>query len=83
MPSLKRQNKIIKLKKNSLIDKASEELGIPFSCHQGTCGICVINLKKGEKNLSPLTKNEKIMGMNKNIRLACQCKIKNGDVEIE
>lgn len=83
MPNLIRQEQSIKLLENENLAKAAEELGIPFSCHTGICGMCSINIRKGEENLSSLTENEEDLGMCKGMRLACQCKIKSGNVEIE
>jgi len=83
MAKIKTKNKSIEIKDNSSINTACEELGVDFSCYDGTCGICKINIIKGQENLSELTENELDFGMNKKNRLACQCKIKKGEVEIE
>ena len=37
------------------IQKASEELGVPFNCTNGICGTCMIDIVEGEENLSELT----------------------------
>ncbi len=83
MPKIINNKKEIEIREGDEISSACETLGIPFSCYEGTCGICKINILKGEKNLSELTEREKDFGMNKKNRLACQCKIKKGDVEID
>jgi len=59
-----------------------EELGIPFGCQNGLCGTCMIDIVEGEDNLNELNEKEIDMRMTKKRRLACQCKIKSGDVQI-
>lgn len=68
---------------NEPIQKACEKLGIPFQCEDGICGTCMIDIVKGEENLSELTEKEKDLDRDKKHRLACQCKIKKGNVEID
>ena len=67
----------------SRIRKACEEIGIPFQCTNGICGTCMIDIVNGEENLSALTEKEKDLERNKKHRLACQCKIKKGYVEVD
>lgn len=62
------------------IKKACEKLGVPFGCQNGLCGTCMIDINSGEENLSDLTEEEKILERDKKHRLACQCKIKKGEV---
>ena len=83
MPHLKKNNIILELKENSNIKEKAEELGVPFSCNSGVCGICTTNIIQGLENLNPLTEKEELMGMDQKTRLACQCKILKGTVEIE
>ena len=59
------------------------KLGVLFSCEDGHCGMCRIDIVEGKENLSELTEDEDNMGMDRNTRLACQCKIKSGKVKIE
>ena len=75
--------KTINIKDKNQIKDACEKLGVPFSCTEGICGTCMIEVVDGHKNLSELTQEEKDMGMNKTRRLACQCKIKSGIVKIK
>ncbi|MFZ1970696.1 MAG: 2Fe-2S iron-sulfur cluster binding domain-containing protein [Candidatus Nanoarchaeia archaeon] len=70
------------LKEGELITKAAEKIGVPFGCQEGVCGTCMIELIEGENNLSELTKPEIYLKRNKKHRLACQCRIKNGDIKI-
>ncbi len=65
------------------IREAVEKLGVPFGCEDGICGTCMIDIIEGEENLSDLTEQEKDLMRDKKHRLACQCKIKNGDVKFE
>ncbi|MEK6926193.1 MAG: 2Fe-2S iron-sulfur cluster-binding protein [Nanoarchaeota archaeon] len=67
---------------NSNIKEACEELGVPFCCEEGLCGSCAVDVVHGEDNLSELTENEEILDRDKKHRLACQCRIKKGEVEI-
>jgi ferredoxin len=62
---------------------ACEELGVPFSCKDGTCGTCMIDVEEGEENLSELTEQEEDLGRDKKHRLACQCRIKHGEVKFD
>lgn len=68
----------------SMIQEQVESLGIPFSCKDGRCGTCLINVLEGKDNLADLNDKEKDFGLlDKSTRLACQCKIKSGNVKIE
>ena len=64
------------------IRDAAELLGVEFNCKNGVCGTCMIDIVKGEENLSPLTKEENDLKRDKGHRLACQCRILHGEVEI-
>jgi 2Fe-2S ferredoxin len=64
------------------IRNVAEILGVEFNCKNGVCGTCMIDIVKGEENLSPLTKEENDLKRDKKHRLACQCKIISGEVEI-
>lgn len=74
----------IDLPDDSPIAEPCEEAGVPFACTEGVCGTCVIEIKEGEENLSEPTQEEKdFLGEGtSNERLACQCKIKCGQVKI-
>ena len=65
------------------IKNAAEEMGVLFGCEDGICGTCMIDVVSGEGNLSELTQPEKDLERDKKHRLACQCKIKKGDVVID
>jgi ferredoxin len=71
------------VEKGASIKKACEELGVPISCSNGCCGSCMIIVRKGRELLNPLTDEEKALERTKKKRLACQCKIKKGEVSIE
>ena len=70
------------LENGDSIRNACEKLGVPFGCEKGICGTCMIDILEGENNLSELTEQEKDLSRSKKHRLACQCKIKKGEVEI-
>ncbi len=57
--------------------------GIPFSCTEGTCKTCVIEVLEGMENLSEYSKEEQALlgGVGKQ-RLACQCRILSETVRI-
>ena len=65
------------------IRDACEELGVPFSCKNGTCGTCMIDVVSGKENLTELTEAENDLERDREHRLACQCRIKNGDITID
>ena len=65
------------------IRDACEELGVLFGCREGLCGTCMINIVEGEENLSELTEEEVAMDRDREHRLACQAKIKEGEVTIK
>ena len=58
-----------------------ERLPINFSCRIGMCGTCIINVVRGQDNISPLSEAEQFFNLEPNERLACQCIIQ-GDVDI-
>ena len=65
-----------------------EEQGIQFSCIEGTCGTCVVDVNKGGNLLNSLTDPETAFfaGDAGDRRLACQAEIKkgsSGEVECE
>ncbi len=76
-------NKSREVPENGKIQEACEELGVPFNCTNGICGTCMIDIISGKENLSELTEQEEDLGRDKEHRLACQCRIKKGDVRID
>ena len=75
--------KEVNVKDNSPIKEACEDLGVPFGCQNGICGVCTIEIVEGAENLQPLNDREQVMGCNSKKRLACQCKIKKGNIKIK
>ncbi|MFQ5729363.1 MAG: 2Fe-2S iron-sulfur cluster-binding protein [Waddliaceae bacterium] len=75
---------VVGLPDNSLIAEVCEEAGIPLACTEGVCGTCVVEVKNGKENLSePTQEEEDFLGEGCcEERLACQCKIKQGEVTI-
>lgn len=81
-----------------LIDIAQEnDMPIIFGCRNGACGACLVKVKEGKENLSPMSDDEKdfLLTMNPGLendgnsedehfdeRLACQAQI-NGDIVLE
>ena len=71
------------IKDGDKIKNAAEEMGVLFGCEDGICGTCMIDVVKGEKNLSDITQPEKDLERDEKHRLACQCKMKKGEVVID
>lgn len=63
--------------------KFLESEGILFGCSSGVCGVCKVKISKGMENLTPITEDEEMHSLEQNERLLCQCKIKQGVVEID
>lgn len=83
MARIKFENKTIGIPDGSEIKETCEDLGVPFNCKNGTCGTCIIEVTHGKDNLSPLNEKEKMLGLDETHRLACQCRIKSGDIDID
>ncbi len=87
--TFKSDNKTVEVPDGSDIVQVAEDNGasIAFSCKAGVCVSCLSNINKGIENLNEKTENEKAtlegFGAKPNQRLACQCKIMKGEVEIE
>ena len=64
------------------IDAICENAGIPFCCNSGVCGTCKVEVLQGAENLDELTEEENDLGMDRNNRLSCRCRIKSGTVKI-
>jgi ferredoxin len=63
---------------------ACEEAGVPFACTEGVCGTCVIEVAEGMNNLSPFTQAEQdFLGDLQKERLACQCRLLGGCVNVK
>ncbi|NGX36038.1 MAG: Ferredoxin-1 [Candidatus Anoxychlamydiales bacterium] len=74
----------VEIPDGSSIKDECEQAGIPFACSEGVCGSCIIEVVEGMENLSEPTQAEKdFLGDIQTERLACQCKIKNGNVKIK
>ncbi|MBJ7449924.1 MAG: (2Fe-2S)-binding protein [Parachlamydiales bacterium] len=73
----------VELEDGSPIAEACEEAGVPFACTEGVCGTCVVEVCEGMDNLSEFTQEEQdFLGTLDKERLACQCKIKCGEVTL-
>ncbi len=64
------------------IDETCENAGVPFSCNTGVCGTCQVEVLEGAENLNELNDEEKELGMDRDNRLSCQCRILHGTVRI-
>lgn len=87
MAQVKRGFRTLQTPDSKQIIDVCEELGIEFTCQDGTCGQCKTKIISGMENLSNRTDKEKAykedFGMENDSRLLCQCKIKSGLVEID
>ena len=83
MAKIKTDKGEIEVKDGEPITEACEKLGVAFGCYEGICGSCRIAIIEGSENLLELTEREEEMGMSKNTRLACQCRINKGEVKIK
>ena len=73
----------ITLEDGSSIQDPCEQAGVPFACTEGVCGTCVVEIPKGMENLSEFTQEEEdFLGDLEEERLACQCKINQGEVTV-
>ncbi|MDP3728906.1 MAG: 2Fe-2S iron-sulfur cluster binding domain-containing protein [bacterium] len=82
MAKLLYNGKEIEVKDGEAIKDYVRELGVPFGCEHGVCGTCQIDIVSGEENLNALNEAEEDMGRDRTHRLACQCKVLKGNVEI-
>lgn len=83
MGKIIRDNKEMEVGNDGAIVSACEELGIAFGCRSGVCSICIIEIIGGMENLNQKTLQEETIDLEKNCRLACQCKIKRGTVKLK
>lgn len=83
MAKLILNDEIIDIEDHSAIKDVCEEAGVPFACEEGVCGTCVVEVEEGMENLSEFTEEEvDFLGEQDCERLACQCKIKGGEVKL-
>jgi ferredoxin len=75
--------KTAEVQEGEWIQESAEKVGVPFGCEEGICGTCMIDIEEGAENLSELTEPEEDLMRDKNHRLACQCKIKKGEVKFK
>lgn len=77
-------NEEVELPDDSPIAEVCEAAGLPFACTEGVCGTCYFRVVSGKENLSkPTREEEDFFGVdNDDERLACQCRIKQGNVKI-
>lgn len=83
MATLKTEDKEVQTPDGELPIDAGEQLGVEFSCKQGVCGTCKVQILEGAENLEPKTEEEEAMGCADNERLLCQAKVKSGNVKIK
>ena len=86
--TFKNDNITVEVAAGTKLSDVAEQNGasINFSCKEGVCLTCLVNIVEGMENISPKTENEastlEAFGAQANQRLACQIVV-NGDVVIE
>jgi len=86
--TFKSDNLTVEVPKGTKMVDVAEQNGanVNFSCKEGVCLTCLVNVVSGMENLNPKTENEastlEAFGASANQRLACQLVV-NGDVTIE
>lgn len=83
MAFLETNTRKIEIADGESIKEACLDLGIPFGCESGICGTCIIEVLEGMENLSEKNESEDMMELEANQRLACQCRIRKGNVKID
>lgn len=79
----KESNQELEVPDKGAIKETCEKAGVLFGCEDGYCGTCRVEIESGEENLQEKNKAEKdLTGNNSHLRLACQCRINSGIVEI-
>jgi len=70
-----------------LLEYAKRQSNMLFGCEKGECGTCICAISKGKENAEPKTQREELtlakMGAYPTQRLACQIKVRKGEIEIE
>ena len=72
----------VEVKDGEPMKEYARELGVAFGCEHGVCGTCQIDIVAGAENLNAINEAEEDMGRDRKHRLACQCTILHGNVEI-
>ena len=83
MAILKTSQKVVDVPDGSPIIDVAKQLGVPFGCHAGMCGTCLVDIEEGMDNLAPYSLPEQEMGLQGKQRLCCQAYIEQGVVEIK
>lgn len=82
MATIRFENQEAETPDNGPILKVCEEMGVPFGCQDGICGTCAVYVLEGMENLSERNEKEIDMDLEEGKRLACQCVIKSGMVDV-
>ncbi len=82
------ESRSIEVPDGTRLQDAIEQAGaeIDFGCREGECATCIIEVLDGVENLGAPNENEELTLMpeelERNVRLACQCRIAAGSVTI-
>jgi len=83
MATLRSNNKSVEIADGESVIEKAKEIGIVFGCHNGMCRACECKVISGIENLSEKTDAEEMFNLPEDNRLMCQCRILNGEVEVE
>ena len=83
MPKIKSQDMEVEFQDSEDSADYFEKVGVPLGCRIGVCNVCKIKILSDSENLSELTENEIDSKLEKDERLACQCKVLKGEVKIK
>ncbi|HLD00258.1 MAG TPA: 2Fe-2S iron-sulfur cluster-binding protein [Candidatus Nanoarchaeia archaeon] len=83
MAKITAENSSIEVADGAMLWQSCEELGVPFGCRSGNCGTCRIKVLQGMENLGSRNEQEEKMFLEADERLACQCRIKQGEIKIK
>ncbi len=65
------------------LEETAEAMGVPFGCHHGVCGACIVQVLEGMENLNPPTEAEDDFEIEADHRMMCQCTISGGTVQVD
>jgi ferredoxin len=65
------------------LEPIAEGMDIPFGCHNGVCGACVVTVLEGMENLEAKNEAEEDFDLEGDQRMMCQCTINGGTVVVD
>jgi len=84
---IKNEGTVIEVPDGADLKNYLKDTGISFGCERGECGVCICAISKGGDNVERKSQREELtlakIGAYPTQRLACQLRIKKGEIEIE